>query len=56
MDLQVVIGIVGIIVVTMAMIGGILTFRAWGERDAVNPLYTQRQQPSPCELPGRDEV
>lgn len=39
MDLQVIIGVVGIGVATLALIGGILTFQELEDRDGMTPRY-----------------
>ncbi len=42
--LEVIVGVVGIIVTTMVMIAGLLSFRSWGDQQGVNALYPNEQE------------
>ncbi len=37
--LEVIVALIGIVVTTMVMIAGLLTFRNWGDEQGVNPVY-----------------
>jgi hypothetical protein len=42
--LEVIVGLVGIIVTTMVMVAGLLSFRSWGDQQGVNALYPNEQE------------